>query len=122
MSVAEHEATEQVDRTPAFYTVAIYLIDKAYGGSEEGGWWFTCGDRQDEDFSEALGPDLGLPKVFPSEDAAEEYAEAVQRKIAVTLNEGRRPISSVLSEGIYEARVYPGFPPRYFPETRPHYE
>jgi len=25
------------------YTVAVYICDRAYGGPEEGGWWYDCG-------------------------------------------------------------------------------
>ena len=25
------------------FTIAFYEIDRAYGGSEEGGWWFDTG-------------------------------------------------------------------------------
>ncbi len=26
------------------YVVAVYTLDRAYGGPEEGGWWYTIGD------------------------------------------------------------------------------
>lgn len=28
----------------ARYIVALYRIDRAYGGPEEGGWWYDTGD------------------------------------------------------------------------------
>lgn len=28
------------------YFVTVYLVDRAYGGPEEGGWYFNCGERQ----------------------------------------------------------------------------
>ena len=26
------------------FAVNLYLVDRAYGGSEEGGWYFDCGE------------------------------------------------------------------------------
>ena len=26
------------------YVVAFYAVDRAYGGPEEGGWWFDTGE------------------------------------------------------------------------------
>lgn len=25
------------------FAVAVYMQDRAYGGPEEGGWWYDCG-------------------------------------------------------------------------------
>jgi hypothetical protein len=39
-----------------------------------------------------------------------------------TINKGRREISSVLSDGRYQAEVHEHAAPRGYPERRPHYE
>ncbi len=31
------------DRKARWCTVAVYLVDRAYGGPEEGGWWYDQG-------------------------------------------------------------------------------
>ena len=112
----EEEAPEQLCW---FYTVAVFLVDKAYGGSEEGGWYYDCGEP-----IEAPLPGLNnedVPRIFTTEAEACGWANHLQDKLNATINKGRRPISSVLSEGMYQARVCDGYPAR-FPETRPHYE
>lgn len=117
-----------------FWTVAIYLCDRAYGGPEEGGWWYDCGERVDH-VLEGINPN-SLLTVFTGEGTvykdtdeqsageqeAHAYAALLQAQLDATVNKGRRPISSVLSEGQYFARAYPGHPPTHFPATRPHYE
>ena len=111
--------------TPAFWTVAIYMIDRAYGGREEGGWWYTTGQRIDtpEDGIEAAD----LLSVFPNsvgnaEDEACAHCRVLNERLNATANIGRRDIGSVLSRGRYAAGVFPGYAPRGFPERRPHYE
>ena len=32
------------------YTVAIFFVDRAYGGPEEGGWWYDFGEP-DSDYA-----------------------------------------------------------------------
>lgn len=96
------------------YSVAIALQDRAYGGPEEGGWYYTCGEVCPEHADKLRG--------FASEADAIAYArELNDSSFLAELNEGRRPISSVLSEGRYVAHVFDGLPANY-PATRPHYE
>jgi len=97
---------------PIFWTVAIFLIDKAYGGAEEGGWYFTTGSRCDE----------YPPLIFNNETDARAARRIAQDLLDADQNVGRRCIDSVLSEGKYDARVYGGYPPSDFPARRPHYE
>ena len=68
----------------------IYLVDRVYGGPEEGGWWW--------DSHELLKS--FPPRLITSEKEREYLARAVDR-LARFLNrvEGRRPLSSVLSDG-----------------------
>lgn len=91
------------------YHVNLYLLDRAYGGPEEGGWWYDCGEFQ---------------RGFTCYTAkkAERIRRLVQR-IADARNTdgGNHDLSSVLCEGRYEAHIerHPG---KSFPTVRPHYE
>jgi hypothetical protein len=72
-------------------------------------------------------PIEGLPSsllafVIHNEHAAGRFRDIVQAKLDAGINVGRRPISSVLSEGRYHAEVHRGYPPAYYPERTPHYE
>lgn len=97
---------------PTFWTVAIYLANRAYGGPEEGGWYFDCGSRCDE----------YPPLIFNNEQDARAARRLAELLLDTGENVGRRPIESVLSQGMYSAEVYGGYPPTHYPETRPHYE
>jgi len=88
------------------YWVNIYLHDKAYGGPEEGGWWYN--------FYQPIAF-----KNVSTKEAAHEMAEELRE--GEYSNEGRRSISSMASEGEYVVRVE-SHPPVYSPRTRPHYE
>jgi hypothetical protein len=121
---ANQEAFEETEReapAPAFYTVAIYLVTLGYGGPEEGGWWFDRGELVD-DLELVNGCNLAIPKIFVTEEEACKAAEMIQDQLDASVNKGRRPISSVLSTGRYHAEVHDGYPPKHYPETRPHYE
>jgi hypothetical protein len=114
------EAWEDRTRTVNFFTVALYLENQAYGGPEEGGWWYDCGERVDC----GCGiPEIDnvLPAIFKREDLAIEFADKLRAYLDIA-NRGRRPIGSVLCEGIYTIRVEDNYPPSSFPETTPHYE
>ncbi len=96
------------------FTTAIFLIDRAYGGSEEGGWYYECGEPSDEHANHTRG--------FVNENDARAYACEVNNFILTSeLNKGRREISSVLSTGQYSAIVQEG-QPKAFPAERPYYE
>lgn len=90
---------------PVLVYVNAYRITRHYGGPEEGGWWFDCG--------EPLG---SLP--CTSQREAKSKVDEMRAKFE-HLAEG--DINSVL--GGAEVRVYieEKFA-RVFPETRPHYE
>ncbi len=87
--------------------INVYLVDKVYGGREEGGWWY----------------DVGYPVesiCCDSPREAEEVLRRMQEKYEKK-NEGRRPISSVLSEGEFRVHIETHFA-EHWPEKRPHYE
>lgn len=110
----------RANRRGMFWTVAIYLADRSYGGPEEGGWWYDCGTLCDARVIEA--GDHGVPRSFASESAAFAWCRAVNETLDATINQGRRDIGSVLSEGRYVAQVCPGWPEPHYPKVRPHYE
>lgn len=92
------------------FTVSLYLADRRYGGPEEGGWYYDCGEF------------IRLVRTFRNGDDAYDYCQRLDGKLKNTLNRGRRSKSSVLSNGVYEAAVHEGCPPQRYPETRPYYE
>lgn len=95
------------------WCVCLYLVDRAYGGPEEGGWWYTYGQP-------VIERDLPLPSWHATEREAFIAREAMEERCK-ELNKGRREISSVLSEGRYQACICEG-QPQPFPARRPHYE
>lgn len=115
----DHDAP-QPEAPFSFWTVAIYLVDRSYGGPEEGGWWYDAGERQDYEI-DSINPTFML-SVFYAEQRAYNFADALQSLLNEGPNKGRRPISSMASTGRYQALVYNGHPPKHFPEVAPHYE
>lgn len=102
---------------PTFGCVSVYLCDLAYGGPEEGGWWFDYGVPCTDE------PELAAKlMVFTSKRDAYEYREQLQKYLDEHFNAGRRPVSSVLSEGEYRAIVDVGHYPQPYPAQPPHYE
>lgn len=93
------------------WVVCRFLIDRAYGGPEEGGWYYGCGE-----------PEVtNEMRVFDDYDEACDYARTLNNTVAAELNEGRPSINSVLSRGQYWFEVCDGMPEPY-PKHRPHYE
>ena len=87
--------------------VNVYLVDRAKGGNEEGGWWY----------------DYGLiEKVYPVAD--QENAEKLQKYLeeGEFSNEDRRSdIGSVLSEGRFDVLIEDA-PGESWPSEKPFYE
>jgi len=94
------------------YLVAVYELDRRYGGPEEGGWWHTTGSL------------VRVHSVERSEDRAWEKTARLNRSLAFKEKKsGRRSISSVAYAGGHlAARVCEGFALESFPTHRPHYE
>jgi hypothetical protein len=93
------------------FIVAVYLEDRAYGGPEEGGWWYNAGEL------------VRVIRVFRNEDKAYAFTRRMNDLLAVTLNKGRPSTGSMLSQGRYVADAHEGNAPlAHYPETRPHYE
>jgi hypothetical protein len=104
------------------FSVAIYHVDKLYGGPEEGGWWYEAGyPITDLNDVAQLPGDFKLPQYFLDEESAIVHQNNVQKMLNERVNRYRPSIGSVSSRGIYYARVEEGHP-RPFPQERPHYE
>ena len=95
------------------YTVAIFMVNLACGGPEEGGWWYNYGTPADEFAQYTRG--------FESEEEAFAYQHVLDTTVTPELNEGRAELRSVLSCGRFSAVVTDGNP-RPFPDQRPTYE
>lgn len=104
---------------PTLYWVAAYLMRRVFAGDEEGGWWTDVGEMvTDPDIYQQL---VGFPGAFLTEDGAETHADRLRTRLP-DLNKGRRPLCSVLSEGVYDVLVIaaPTLPSTY-PERLPRY-
>lgn len=96
---------------PMNFVVGLYLINKEFGGSEEGGWWYTAGTLE------------RTLKVFTTEQAADAWAYRYNTLLKKWVNRGRkRDIGSVCCTGAYQARVEHLVLPLRFPAVHPHYE
>jgi hypothetical protein len=87
--------------------VNVYLIDRAYGGPEEGGWYYECGQAHQS------------TQVLPQDEEA--VRAGVQAWCDVQNKERRSDIGSVLSEGKYVVCIEDE-PAKDYPSERPHYE
>ncbi|WP_375383570.1 hypothetical protein [uncultured Sphingomonas sp.] len=101
-------------------SIAVYLVQLAYGDPEEGGWYHQAGEL-------CADPELtafGTTFTDGHEARAKAMADEVQAPLDRDCNTGdhARQISSVLSAGRFEARVHDGWPPPAFPAERPRYE
>jgi len=88
--------------------VNVYLVDQAFGGPEEGGWWYSVGHP------ERSTPCIDMDELDEAKRSAREFCKEEN-------GERRSDISSVISEGRYEFMVEraPGNP---WPLEKPHYE
>lgn len=92
------------------YVLAFYEIDKAYGGPEEGGWWYDTGRL------------VRIARTFKSEERAYRAARRAN-SLLDRLQWKLRPVSSVAYDGgRFSASVYKDVAPNHYPEHRPHYE
>jgi hypothetical protein len=100
--------------------VSFFLIDRAWGGAEEGGWWYDFGDPCSE-------PELvGMVRSFTGCDHKKVWRDAIAYRdllstVEDTWNEGRYELSSVCCSGVYQARCTEGLP-QAFPQEAQVYE
>lgn len=104
---------EAVYREPKWLIVAVYLCDKAYGGPEEGGWWYNTGHPVEKAIS--------LLRRFKTRKQANEYRDRLDRALNICWNHGRADINSVLSQGQFRAIIHEESYPKAYPGIRPHY-
>jgi len=97
------------------YFVHLFLLDRAFGGHEEGGWYFDCGEPVDCTYNRGFAT-----RQDARDYLAHLYDTADVNAFLSDYNEGRHSIDSVLSEGIYDFKIVEEVAP--FPEFRPHYE
>lgn len=103
----EQEAQRRADLSRSRLYVNVYLVDQAYGGAEEGGWWY----------------DYGLPvesRLAQTEDEARAMLAELRARWDVK-NQGRPPIHSVTSEGRYRVMREAAYAD-IWPNPAPHYE
>lgn len=94
----------------AAFILALYEVDRAYGGPEEGGWWYDAGELQ------------RVLRVFPTEQAAYAACRRCNDWLG-KLQQDCRSVGSVLySGGRYAARVFERNAPDHYPVERPSYE
>ena len=102
------------------HSVAVYLVQRLYGGAEEGGWYYDSGELCTDPALTAFGV------IFAEghEDNGRTMALEVQAHLYRDWNVGdhARQISNVLCAGRFEAHVHDGWPPLAFPDERPRYE
>lgn len=92
------------------FVVAFYEIDRAYGGPEEGGWWFDTGQL------------VRIHRVFLDEAKAEAACRRANRILHQIQRELRSVGSVIYDGGRYAADVFPDNAPPFFPATRHHFE
>jgi hypothetical protein len=89
--------------------LAFYDTDRAYGGPEEGGWWYDTGT-----FVRVVGLYFDEAAAIRAQQRANRLLDRLQRH--------RTPVSSVnYTGGRHRAFVFTGLPPASFPEVRPSY-
>lgn len=102
------------------YAVAVYLVDRAYGGPEEGGWYYDTAELSTDPRH------VALTRVYDRLPAAYNYANTLDETVLNVENEGRPEIWSVNSYGKLRALVFDmdehSVLPPYMPDRRPHYE
>ncbi len=98
------KAIRQIPR--GWCCVNVYDVNRAYGGAEEGGWWFDCG--------------APLRTIHVRQRDAERCLRRVERVLA-EWNRGAPPLHSVACMGVYQARIEDQ-PAQAWPNPYPHYE
>lgn len=99
-------------------SIAVFDVSLAFGGPEEGGWWYEAGSRAEE-------PDLiAMGKLVADQEEAKAVRDSIQEVLDRDWNTGSRKydLNSTISAGKYLALIHDGWPPARYPEVRPRYE
>ncbi|MGE4404402.1 hypothetical protein [Pseudomonas sp.] len=92
------------------HVLAIYEVDRAWGGPEEGGWWFDCGTL------------VRIVRVVGSADRAASVALRANRLLE-RLQRAKRPVSSIAYEGgRHCVLAFEDIAPPAYPAVTPRYE
>jgi hypothetical protein len=91
------------------FSVYLFEVDRAFGGHEEGGWWFDVGQPVTHKAN----------RTFSNRGAAISYYRSLA-DLETQLNDGLADLDSVCCSGVYRFIVSKGAP-KAFPETRPYY-
>jgi hypothetical protein len=96
---------EEAKTMSAKFYVAVYEIDRRYGDSEEGGWWYNSGDlvHSETTFTEAFAQ-------FRADKLCKEYPHT------------GKVYSVNYRGGDFSVQVDNVPPADHYPEYRPHYE
>lgn len=89
--------------------INVYRAQQAYGGPEEGGWWYDTEVREESIDVTHLSHNERLTML---ELKRGEYAHETKE----------RDYTSVNANGIHRVRLEPTQGDEYWPKTRPHYE
>ena len=87
-----------------YWKISIYSLNRAYGGSEEGGWWYTEGDRVRE-----------IKKTFLDKLSALKYSKRINELLLKRFGKTREGWS------LYGTEVFYRGTPDYFPSRKPIY-
>jgi hypothetical protein len=111
----ENEETTMAEDLGIVY-VNCYLVDRLYGGPEEGGWWYDSGAPLASVPVKAKKNDNGYMEPI---DSVEKIRDDLKEMFAPLANERDR--NSVIGGPDVEAYVE-DHPAEAFPATRPRYE
>ena len=114
----EPEEGDEPEPEPMFWYLNVYLTDRAYGGPEEGGWWYSCGIPATD------LPDVAVcygPYAYSDKEAMRVQREVIKASLERHNNGRRSDLNSVCSEGRYIV-CQEGHIAKHWPETRPTYE
>lgn len=111
------------------YVVAVYFVDPAFGGVEEGGWWYTTGELEgtigaftDEEEAYGLAYEFNRP-VW--KDGANRGDRLEARVYQLGRKELRPEVAAERCHADWDEQpddyVIRWDVPKYFPEYRPHY-
>ena len=98
------EVKRTSERPAQWWAVGVYTAGPAYGGPEEGGWWYDCGELVDH----------AKIRFFDSFREAHDYVQGLW-DYCLTENRDRGDVKLVVSAFTEQ------MPDTHYPKTRPYY-